>query len=56
MTRMVLAKCANPKCWRYFPKPAESVQACCDETCERQRQAIAAQQARIADARKAAVA
>jgi hypothetical protein len=46
MTRMVLCKCANPKCWRYFPKAVDSVARCCDETCERQAQAVEAQQAR----------
>jgi hypothetical protein len=42
MTRMVLCKCANPRCWRYFPKPADSLARCCDEACERQAQAIEA--------------
>jgi hypothetical protein len=47
MTRMVLCKCANPKCWRVFPKAVDSVARCCDETCERQAQAVEAQQARV---------
>jgi hypothetical protein len=47
MTRMELVRCANPKCWRFLPRPVGSGQRCCDEACERQAQAIAAQQARI---------
>lgn len=48
MTRMVLCKCANPKCWRYSPKSADSPQRTCDETCERQRAEIQAQADRLA--------
>lgn len=42
LTRMVLTKCANPKCWRHFPKPADSARVCCDDACDIQRTALAA--------------
>jgi hypothetical protein len=31
MIRMVLAKCANPKCWRYFPKAVDAAQTMCND-------------------------
>lgn len=48
MTRMVLVKCANPKCWRHFPKAADSPRVCCDETCDKQLAAVQAQAERLA--------
>ena len=48
MTRMVLVKCANPKCWRHFPKAAGSPRVCCDETCDKQLAAVQAQAERLA--------
>ena len=47
VTRMVLVKCANPKCWRYFPKAADSPRVCCDEACDQQRAAVQAQAERL---------
>lgn len=46
MTRMVLTKCANPACWRMFPKPIESRATCCDEACATRRAAILARHLR----------
>lgn len=52
MTRMVLQRCANPKCWRFFPKPIDSPRTECDDDCTKQRAALQAQQARAAESQR----
>jgi hypothetical protein len=55
MTRMELVKCANPACWRYFPRPvatvppapgrADAPRTTCDDACEIARLAAKARAA-----------